>query len=99
MKWQKIGEGHVASMDRLGLKEVRNAANPSRESVADTDIGLYGTATQLEVNQDRGNMGRDGEQEAVSLDDLRAKGQEARQAGQTHGKDGPDLGRQHGRGV
>jgi hypothetical protein len=63
----KIGEGHAAGMGRLGLKELRNAVNPSRESVADTEVGLYGTATQLEVNQDRGNMGRDSEQEAPRL--------------------------------
>ena len=95
----KWGESHLGAMARLGLRELRNAANPSRESVADTDIGLYGSATQLEVNQERGNMGGDSEQEAVSLVDLRAKGQEIQQAEHNHGKDGPDLERQHGRGV
>ena len=44
-------------------------------------------------------MGGDSEQEAVSLVDLRAKGQEIQQAEHNHGKDGPDLERQHGRGV
>ncbi len=38
---RKIGEGHVAAMARLGLKELRNALNPSRESVADNEIGVY----------------------------------------------------------
>ena len=95
----KWGESHAGGMARLGLKELRNAVNPSKESAADTEIGLYGTATQLEVNQERGNMLGDSEQEAVSLVDLRAKGQEIQQAEHNQGKDGPDLERQHGRGV
>ena len=37
----KIGEGHAAAMGRLGLAELRNAFNPSKESVADRDMGLY----------------------------------------------------------
>ena len=52
---RKIGEGHMAAMGRLGLKELRNAVNPSRDSVADTEFGLYGTATQGEIAQARGN--------------------------------------------
>jgi hypothetical protein len=52
-------------MARLGLKELRNAANPARESVADAELGLYGTATQAEINGQRGE--RDG------LDGLRAE--------------------------
>jgi len=40
----------------LGLRELRNAANPSRESVADAEFGLYGTATQGEIAQARGNV-------------------------------------------
>jgi len=51
----KIGEGHLGAMARLGLKELRNAANPSPQSVADTEIGLYGTKTQGEIAQARGN--------------------------------------------
>ncbi len=50
---QKIGEGHADAMLRLGLKELRNALNPSRESVADTEIGLYGTKTQGEIAESR----------------------------------------------
>lgn len=68
-----IGEGHVAAMFRLGLKELRNAATPSRESVADTEIGLYGTLTQGEIAQARRGPGAGPEQESkLSLDDLRA---------------------------
>jgi hypothetical protein len=67
----KFGEGHVAAMGRLGLQELRNAANPSRESVSGTEMGLYGTATQLEVNQDRGNAGNAG----TSMNDMRAEAQ------------------------
>ncbi len=72
---RKIGEGHLAAMGRLGLKELRNAFNPSRESVADSEIGLYGTATQGEIAQARGGHGNGPEQESadnrLSLDDLR----------------------------
>jgi hypothetical protein len=72
---RKIGEGHVSAMARLGLKELRNALNPSRESVADQEIGLYGTATQGEIAQARRGPGHGPEQEApggtLSLDELR----------------------------
>ena len=75
MSKRKIGAGHVAAMARLGLKELRNAANPSRESVADTEIGLYGTQTQGEIAEARGGPGKGPEQESsdktLSLDDLR----------------------------
>ena len=73
---RKIGEGHLAAMGRLGLKELRNAFNPSRESVADSEIGLYGTQTQGEIADARGGAGKGSEQESrggtLSLDDLRA---------------------------
>jgi hypothetical protein len=66
-------------MWRLGLKELRNAANPSRESVADTEIGLYGTLTQGEIAQSRGSPGDGPEQESprLTLDDLRGGQAEA----------------------
>lgn len=72
---RKIGEGHAGAMFRLGLKELRNALNPSRESVADSEIGLYGTLTQGEIAEARGGNGSGPEQESpdnkLSLDDLR----------------------------
>ena len=75
MSDRKIGEGHAAAMLRLGLKELRNAFNPSPQSVADTEIGLFGTLTQGEIAEARGGPGQGPEQEAVdstlSLDDLR----------------------------
>lgn len=40
-------------MLRLGFREIRNAMNPSRKSVADTEIGLYGTKTQGEIAESR----------------------------------------------
>ena len=40
---EKFGEGHVAAMGRLGLQELRNAFNPSRESIAGSEMGLFGT--------------------------------------------------------
>jgi hypothetical protein len=73
MSKPKIGQGHAAAMFRLGLKELRNAANPSKESVADTEIGLYGSYTQGEIAQARAGPGSGPEQESkkMSLDDLR----------------------------
>jgi hypothetical protein len=75
MSDRKIGAGHAAAMGRLGLKELRNAFSPSRESVADNEIGLYGTQTQGEIADARGGPGHGPEQEssgkAMSLDDLR----------------------------
>jgi hypothetical protein len=90
---RKCGEGHVAAMARLGLKELRNALNPSRESVADQEIGLYGTETQGEIAKARGGPGEGPEQESpvgnVSLDDVRAYAKELSQA--------EDQGRQQGK--
>jgi hypothetical protein len=95
----KIGEGHAAAMGRLGLRELRNALNPSRESVADNEIGIYGTRTQGEIADARGGPGAGPEQESLSLDDLRAFAKErAEQAEkemgkeQEHGKDERDRG-------
>ena len=80
---RKIGEGHLQAMARLGLKELRNALNPSRESVADSEIGLYGTATQGEIADARGGPGQGPEQESpngrLSLDDLRMAAKEQSQ--------------------
>jgi len=83
---RKIGEGHAAAMGRLGLKELRNAFTPARESVADNEIGVFGTATQGEIADARGEpdhaevaQGND-----LSLDDLRAY---AKQLAITDGKD------------
>jgi hypothetical protein len=81
----KIGEGHAAAMLRLGLKELRNAANPSRESVADTEIGIYGTATQGEIAQARGGAGEGPEQEALTMNGLRAEAEATKQQEQEQG--------------
>ena len=81
---RKIGEGHAAAMFRLGLKELRNALNPSRDSVADNEIGLYGSATQGEIAEARGGPGQGPEQESsggtLSLDDLRGYAKELSQS-------------------
>jgi hypothetical protein len=81
---RKIGEGHAGAMFRLGLKELRNALNPSRDSVADNEIGLVGTLTQGEIADARGGPGQGPEQESagktVSLDDVRAYAKELSQA-------------------
>ena len=97
MSDRKIGAGHAEAMFRLGLKELRNAANPSRESVADTEIGLYGTQTQGEIAKARRGPGQGPEQESsdqpLSLDDLR---QDAERLGRDddRGKEN-DRGQEH----
>jgi len=99
---RKLGDGHLAAMARLGLKELRNAFTPSRESVADTELGLYGTATQGEIAQARDGNGDGPEQESpggtMSLDDLRAyakKGAELEERSKEQGKErernGPEM--------
>ena len=81
---QKFGEGHAAAMFRLGLKELRNVFNPSRESAADQEIGIYGTLTQGEIADARDGPGSGSNQESrrekLSLDDLRAFAKELSQA-------------------
>lgn len=74
MSDRKIGAGHAQAMSRLGLKELRNAFNPSRESVADHELGLYGTQTQGEIADAREGPGHGPEQESkkpLSLEGLR----------------------------
>jgi hypothetical protein len=96
MSERKIGAGHAAAMARLGLKELRNAANPSRESVADTEMGLYGTQTQCEIAEARGGPGQGPEQESpdktLSLDGLR---EDAEKRGRDADRDkGDDRGQE-----
>src|ERR1700677_1913549 len=99
MSERKIGDGHAAAMMRLGLKELRNMANPSRESVADNEIGLYGTQTQGEIAEARGGPGQGPEQESsktTSLDELRKDAEERRRDekdrddDRAHDRDGMD---------
>jgi hypothetical protein len=95
---RKIGEGHASAMLRLGLKELRNAANPSRESVADQEIGLFGTLTQGEIAEARGGPGQGPEQEwpgaTLSLDDLRAYAKELSQAEDRSREQGKEQGKE-----
>ena len=73
----KIGAGHMAAMGRLGLKELRNAMNPSRESVADNEIGVYGSLTQGEIAEGRDGPGSGPEQESrLSLEGKRGEAME-----------------------
>jgi hypothetical protein len=85
----KFGEGHAAAMGRLGLAELRNAFNPSKESVADKDIGLYGSATQGEIAQARKGPGDGPEQESMTMKDLKVAAAEKTKEDE-RGKDGPD---------
>jgi hypothetical protein len=81
-------------MGRLGLKELRNLANPSRDSVADSEIGLYGSATQGEIANARKGAGDGPEQETTTMKDLRSDAQDkAKENENDRGKDGPDQDR------
>jgi hypothetical protein len=83
-------------MLRLGFKELRNAINPSRESVADSEIGLYGTATQGEIGKARGGPGQGSEQESpggtMSLEDFRAYAKELSQSEEKSKEQGKEQG-------
>src|SRR5262245_22213987 len=102
---RKIGEGHVAAMGRLGLKELRNALNPSRESVADHELGLYGTETQCEIAKARRGPGEGLEQESsegkqasrfatLRLDDIRAYAKELSEAQDRNREQGKEHGKE-----
>ena len=97
---RKIGEGHVSAMARLGLKELRNALNPSRESVADNEIGVFGTLTQGEIAEARGGPGQGPEQESpggtLGLDDLRAYAKELSQSEDRSREQGKEQGKEQG---
>jgi hypothetical protein len=93
----KLGDGHVEAMVRLGLKELRNAANPSRESVADTELGLYGTLTQGEIASARGGAGEGPEQETLTVDSLRADAHAAKERQQDRSQE-QDRGKERDRG-
>lgn len=99
---RKIGEGHAGAMFRLGLKELRNAINPSRESVADQEIGVFGTLTQGEIADARGGPGQGAEQESrlgnVSLDDVRAYAKELSQAEDQTRQQGKEQDKEQDRG-
>jgi len=88
----KIGEGTLAAMGRLGLKELRNAINPSRDSIADSEIGVFGTATQGEIAKARDGAGEGPEQESLTMNDVRAASQD-QSKDNDQGKDGPDQSR------
>jgi hypothetical protein len=50
---RKIGAGHLSAMARLGLRELREAVNPSKESVAREELGLFGTLTPGEIEKQK----------------------------------------------
>jgi hypothetical protein len=99
MSKPKYGAGHVTAMARLGLKELRNALNPSRESAADTEIGLYGTLTQGEIADSRGGPGKGSNQESKkeysSIEELRT---DAKDRNRDNDDRGRDDDRSHDRG-
>jgi hypothetical protein len=83
-------------MARLGLKELRNAANPSRESVADNEIGLYGTLTQGEIAEARDGPGAGSQQESrretMSLAEMRGYAAEKAKEAEQRMEQGQDRG-------
>jgi hypothetical protein len=81
MAGPRFGDGHVAAMGRLGFQELRNAINPSRESVAGTELGLFGTQTQGEIADNRKSVD--------TMDGLRSAAMEKQQDMQK-GMDGPE---------
>lgn len=87
MATEKLGAGHAAAMGRLGLKELRNAFNPSKESVADAELGLYGTPTPGQIDS---ALKGDGQDQTLSMDDLRIQAQEKSNEVEL---DGPDQSR------
>jgi hypothetical protein len=95
MSKKKIGAGHAAAMGRLGLKELRNMANPSRESIADYEIGLYGSSTQGEIAEARGGPGSGPEQETSNkktMEDLRKEAHNrGRDDDHGQGREGMDM--------
>jgi hypothetical protein len=100
---RKIGEGHAAAMFRLGLKELRNAINPSRGSVADQELGLFGTETQGEIADARDGPGKGFNQESrtanVSLDDVRAYAKELARAEDRSMEQGKEQVQERDRGA
>ena len=98
---RKWGAGHLGAMFRLGLKELRNALNPSRESVADSEIGLAGTLTQGEIADARGGPGKGPEQESrggtMSLEDFRAYAKEVLQSEEKGKEQGKEQGNEQGK--
>ena len=92
----KIGEGHASAMLRLGLEELRNAVNPSKESVADSELGLYGTQTQGEIASAPAKDRVKAEQESMTMEELRSAAKEKAKRNENEndqGKDGPDPSR------
>jgi len=98
---RKIGEGHLGAMFRLGLKKLPNAMNHSRDSIADSEIGLYGTLTQGEIADARGGPGQGPEQESrgsnISLDDLRSFAKELSQEEDRSREQGQEQNKEQGK--
>lgn len=99
MSEPKYGSGHAAAMGRLGLKELRNAASHGKDSIADTEIGLYGSLTQGQIADGMGGPGSGPEQEnpapARSLDEMRGNAKERadNEPGKGREQGGPERGR------
>jgi hypothetical protein len=111
---RKLGEGHVAGMARLGLKELTHnilPAFPHQGQHVIEEPGIFGNPTQGEVAQARKNFGAGLEQESpaaemqpqkkYTLDELRGYAQErAKNAGQQmeHGNE-QHKDKEHDKGI
>lgn len=82
----KIGAGHLQAMGRLGLAELRAAVFPGSE-IAQSDPGIYGSATQSEVVAQRRDEMQSPAGDRSSVIDDRLKEAE-RQAGAQRGAPG-----------
>lgn len=74
----KFGEGHVAAMARLGLKELRAAAYPESNIAQNNEVGLYGSPTQGEVAAARKDEKSEPEQEQGSIVEQHVREAESR---------------------
>ena len=61
---KKVGEGHLAAMGRLGVRELRGATYPGSNVAQQSEYGLYGTLTPGEVAESRRGDGRDLDEES-----------------------------------
>lgn len=66
---QKIGVGHAGAMFRQGLSELRGILYPESNVAQPSQIGLYGTMTQGEVMKERGVLGRDVDEQSMSVEE------------------------------
>lgn len=92
-KFVPIGSGSLGAWMRMGLAELRNAvAHPQSNVTAGMDAGMYGVATQYEINQERHGEPLSKGNEASSIIDERIK--QADMACDGRGRETPEMDRE-----